>query len=108
MDLRAYYAKIREVADSLESDYAVVVSLETPDGGKAGIKTEVHKSLAARLIVDDKAVLATESEREEYYSEQRAAAEQAAGEAESGRVHFTVISEADLKTLRKRLSGSEE
>jgi hypothetical protein len=108
MDLRAYYAKIRELAESLEGDYVVVVSRDTSDGGKAGIKTEVHKSLAARLIVDDKAVLATESEREEYYSEQRAAAELAAGEADSGKVHFTVISEADLKTLRKRLGGSEE
>jgi len=58
MDLRGYYQKIREVEATIADAYAVIVSLETPDGGKAGTQTEVTRSLAAKMIVNGLAKLA--------------------------------------------------
>ena len=40
----------------------VVISLETPDGGKAGVPTEVSRRNAARLIVEGWAELANADE----------------------------------------------
>lgn len=62
MDLRVYYQKLRELEATLPSDYVVVVSKETPDGGCAGTFTEVSRRLAAKLILDGAAELATEEQ----------------------------------------------
>ena len=58
MDLRGYYQKIREVESKIADAFAVIMSLETPDGGKAGTQTEVTRSLAAKMIVNGLAKLA--------------------------------------------------
>jgi hypothetical protein len=58
MDLRAYYQKIRKIEAGIAGAYAVVVSRDTPDGGRRGVKSDVPRSLAARLIADGKADLA--------------------------------------------------
>jgi hypothetical protein len=79
MDLRAYYQKIRTLEASLAEGSVVVVSRETPDGGKPGVKTAVSRSLAAKLIVEDQAALASPEEAAEF----RAALEQGRLEAES-------------------------
>lgn len=52
MDLKMYYEKVRETKAKIASEYVVVASLETPDGGKAGVLTEVPRALAARMFVD--------------------------------------------------------
>ena len=62
MDLRGYYQKVREVEAKIADAFAVIVSLESPDGGKAGTQTEVTRSLAARMIVNGLARLATTKE----------------------------------------------
>jgi hypothetical protein len=62
MDLRVYYRKLRKIEAELPEPYVVVVSRETPDGGKPGVSTEVARSLAAKLIVEDQATLATAEE----------------------------------------------
>lgn len=62
MDLKSYYQKLRELEGALPSDYVVVVSKETPDGGRAGTLTEVPRRLAAKLILDGAAELATEEQ----------------------------------------------
>jgi hypothetical protein len=58
MNLRSYYQKIREMAESLPAGDVWVESLATRDGGKAGMFTQVPRQLAAKLIVDGKARLA--------------------------------------------------
>jgi hypothetical protein len=58
MDLRAYYQKIRKIEAGITDAFAVVVSRDTPDGGRRGVKSVVPRSLAARLIADEKADLA--------------------------------------------------
>ncbi len=47
MDLRVYYQKIRKFEAEIPEPFVVLVSRETPDGGKAGVKTDVPRSLAA-------------------------------------------------------------
>jgi hypothetical protein len=59
MDLREYYRKIRAIETDIRDDSVVIVSRETPDGGRPGVATDVPRSVAARLIADEKAELAT-------------------------------------------------
>lgn len=62
MDLRGFYDLIKKIAAEIAEDAAVIVSRETPDGGRAGMKTEVPRKLAARLIAEGKADLASPEE----------------------------------------------
>ena len=94
MDLRQYFRKIREVEATVTDQYPVVTSLETPDGGKAGRITEVPRAIAAKMIVEGRAMLATDAEREQY-REQQEAAKAAAEKAElAKRVQVSFVSES--------------
>lgn len=76
MDLRGYYKKIREIEAKIGDVFAVIVSLESPDGGKAGTQTEVTRALAAKMIAEGQARLATPEEKRSFEG-QRAATPQA-------------------------------
>lgn len=65
MDLRVYYRKIREVEATIPGTSTAVVSLATPDGGKDGLITEVPRRVAAKMVVDGTAKLATDGEIEQ-------------------------------------------
>lgn len=69
MDLRLYYQKLRKIESEIEDDFPVVISRETSDGGKKGLKTQVSRSLAARLITDGKADLATAEETAQFQAQ---------------------------------------
>jgi hypothetical protein len=62
MDLKDYYQRMKELEESIPGAHVVIVSLATPDGGRQGQETEVPKAVAARLVLDKKARLATEEE----------------------------------------------
>jgi hypothetical protein len=66
MDVKAYFQKVRGVEKSLGAGTAVVVSLETPDGGRAGRVMELPVELAARMLVDRRARLAEAGEAERH------------------------------------------
>jgi hypothetical protein len=100
--MRVYYRKLRETEAELAGKDIVVVSLATPDGGAEGIKSEVQKPVAARLIVDGKARLATAEEAAEYHEQMREARRLAEQAAAASRMQVTVISDADLRLLRKK------
>jgi hypothetical protein len=102
MDLRHYYAKIRQTEAALESDFVVLVSQETADGGRAGIMSEAPRALAAKLIVDRRARLASEEEHRAFEascSQARKLAEQATA---AKRVQVTVLSESEARSLRRK------
>ena len=65
MDLRMYFQKIRDVEAKIPGTYATVVSLETPDGGKAGLLTDVPRRVAAKMVVDGVATLAVNTKPEQ-------------------------------------------
>ena len=66
MDLKAYYARMRELERGFGADAVVVVSLETADGGKAGVMTEVPAHVAARMVVEGRARVASEDEAQAF------------------------------------------
>ncbi len=68
MDLRAYYQKIRKLEADLPGPFVVVVSRETADGGKPGVMTEAPRGLAAKLIVDERATLASPEQTAEFHA----------------------------------------
>lgn len=81
MNLQDYFSKLRQKESEIEGRDIYLSSLETPDGGKAGIITQVPKRLGCQLIVEGKARLASEAEVEEHQraeAERRAAMESAA------------------------------
>ena len=61
---RVYYQKIREHGARIRASFRSIVSLETPDGGKAGSRRKCRR-LAAKLMVEGLARLATGDEAEE-------------------------------------------
>lgn len=66
MDLRAYYKKLRQAEAELTGDEFVMVSLATPEGGKAGVLTEVPRAVAAKFIAEGRAELASDEEAKAY------------------------------------------
>jgi hypothetical protein len=95
MDLRQFYKKVREVEASLTQPYVMVTSLETSDGGRPGVVSEVGREVAAMLIVGGKVVLAAEAEVDAYRKCQADA--KAAHEKTEMAKHLqvTIISETD-------------
>jgi hypothetical protein len=100
MDLRVFFQKLRKIEQGIVDAHVVVVSHETPDGGRAGRLAEVSRGNAARLILEGHAQLATAEESAEF----RAAAQKALEEAQqrllADKVHINVISDADLRALK--------
>ena len=108
MDLQMYYQKIRETEAKMADDYALVVSLETSDGGKSGRKTEVPRRLAAKMLVEGQVRLASKDEAKAH-REGLAEAQRTAERAEAAaRVQLTVLSTAELDRLRSEARGSKE
>ena len=102
MDLQLYYQKIRETETKIADEFPLVVSLETPDGGKGGTKTEVPRRLAAKLLVEGQVRLATKDELKAYresLAEAKRLAEQAAAAA---KLQLTVLSTDGARPAAER------
>ncbi len=100
MDLKVYYQKVRELETKILEEFPIVVSRETADGGKEGTKTEVARKLAAKLIVEGMARLASTEEVKafrEALAEAKRVVEQVAAAAQ---VKLAVLSSAELDKLR--------
>ncbi|HUD99068.1 MAG TPA: hypothetical protein VMR62_05800 [Bryobacteraceae bacterium] len=108
MDLQVYYKKIRALEDSLTDQSIVVVSLETPDGGRPGVRTEVPRRTAAKMIVEGSARLATPEEMRDF-QEQKVEAKRLADQlTAASRMQFAVISPSELRKLKAgALSGKD-
>ena len=105
MDLKVYYKKIREVIETIPADFAVLVSCETPDGGKPGVMSEAQRALAAKMIVEGRAQLATAEQCADFRrleSESRAKGQR---DAAMSRVQVAVLSELDIEALKTVRSG---
>ncbi len=96
MDLKPYYEKRRELEKRLPEP-CVLVSLETPDGGKAGVAVEVRRELGARMIVEGKAQQATEEEAQAFQEEKQEAKQQAEQLAAASRMQVTVVPSSEWR-----------
>ena len=101
MDLRAYYRKVREVEASISEEHVVLVSLATPEGGKAGVRTEAPRAIAAKLIAEGRARLANAEESEEFRTANRQAKEKFDQEEAARRMQVVVVP-ADTRRLKDR------
>lgn len=96
MELKQYFRKIRETEAGLSDTFPLIVSLETSEGGKPGVISEVSREIAAKMIVEGRAALASEEEKHRF-REQQAVAKKAADQAElTKQVRVAIISDFDL------------
>jgi len=108
MDLKRYYQSIHEHESTIKDAYAVVVSLETPDGGKSGTLSEVLPRVAAKMIVDGVARLASEAEKRRFREAQAEAQKVAERAALANRVQLSVVTTAELNRLREAARPAED
>ena len=100
MDLRLFYQKVRETETAIKEEFPVIVSKETGDGGKEGAMTEVPRGLAAKMVVEGCARLATREELGAFrdgLAESRRQAEQVAA---ANRLQISVLSTRELEQLK--------
>jgi len=100
MDLRMFYQKLRKIEQEISEAHVIVVSDETPDGGRAGQKAEVSRSIAARLILEGRARLATAGEAAEYRAGVETALREAEQRALAEKVQVNLITDADLRAIK--------
>jgi hypothetical protein len=108
MDLQLYYQKIREMESKIGDEFAIVVSLETSDGGKSGRKTEVPRRLAAKLLVEGQVRLATKDEVKAHRESLAEAVRLAERAAAAAKLQLTVLSANELDRLRSDARGIKE
>jgi len=103
MDMKSYFRRIREVEAGIVGKDAVVVSAQTADGGREGVMTEVPRTVAARLVAEGRARLASDAEGSEYLAAIKERHEQAEEARRRTRPSLAVITAEDLQTLRGAL-----
>lgn len=100
MDLRLFYQKLRKIEQEITEPHVVVVSNETPDGGRAGQKSEVARAVAAKLIVEGRARLASAGEVTEFRAGVELARQDAEQKAMAQKIQVNVVSEADFRAIK--------
>jgi hypothetical protein len=108
MDLQMYYEKIREAQTQIAEEFPLVVSMQTADGGKCGTKTEVPRRLAAKMMVEGLARLASQDEVKAHREALAEARQMAEREAATARLQLTVLSTTELDRLRSEARSSKE
>jgi hypothetical protein len=103
VDLRVFYQKVRQLEKEMAGSHAVVVSNETPDGGRSGQATEVPKGVAARMIVEGKARLATAEECARYKADVAKGLEATQRRELMGKAQVRLLSDSDIEALRSAL-----
>ena len=80
----------------------VVVSLETPEGGKPGRMTEVSRASAAQFVADGKVRLADAEESSAFRDEARNALIVIEEAKMAGKIQLTVVSEQANRIVKAR------
>jgi hypothetical protein len=99
MDLKLYYQKIRDTESLIPDAFPLIVSQPTDDGGKAGSLAEVTRAVAAKMIVESTARLATADEAKAYRDNRAAAKRLVDQAAEVSKIQVTVVPTAELARL---------
>src|ERR1035438_7013034 len=98
MDLRAYYQKVREAEAALPTPQVVVASLATPDGGKPGVVTEVPTPIAARMVVELSARVATNVEIQAFREHEATGRQAVEDAANANKLQVIVVPASAAKT----------
>lgn len=103
MNVKAYYQKIRELERALTDSFVVIVSHDTSDGGRGGLLTEVPKHLAARMIADERAHLASEDATLQFREKSAEAKHTAEELLLADRRHVTPVAAAEPRQATRRV-----
>src|SRR5215467_1090600 len=99
MNVRLYYQKIREAESGIPDEYPIVVSRETADGGKAGTLTEVSRRVAAKLLAEGTATLASAADADVFRAKQANAKRAFDDAVTAAMVQLTVVPTAELERI---------
>lgn len=108
MDLRSYYRNIRNIEASIEDEFPIVKSLNAELGGQTGRLTEVTRLVAARMITDGLAELASAAETRKKRAVVESARKAEEDRRQAARIQFTILSEADLQAVQRSARGSNK
>ena len=108
MDLKVYYQKIRDEQATITDPFPIVVSYDTADGGKAGCFSEVPRDVAAKMVIDKIARLATSQEADAYRAEKAKACQDAAEAAAAQKLELKILSAADYNKLAQLQQQEKE
>lgn len=100
MDLKVFYQKLRKIEQEIVDAYVILVSIETPDGGKAGQKTEATRAAAARLILEGRARLATPEETTDYRQSVELARQEAEQRAMAQKIQVNVVADSEFRAIK--------
>ena len=101
MDLKAYYKKIRDMERDLPTPSVVIASLGTPDGGMAGVVTEVPTAIGARMMIDGIARIATGDEIARFHKKNEEARQAAEQMAAASKLQFVVVPSTAISGERR-------
>ena len=107
MDLKLFFHKVRTIEATIPGEDAIVVSLETPDGGRPGRCAEVRREVAAKLIAQGKARLASEEESESFQRATLEAKRAADERLARNRVQLSVPPQTEIELLRDLLRNKQ-
>jgi hypothetical protein len=105
MDLKAFYQKLRSIETNIIDPFVLLVSNATADGGKEGVRTETPRAIAARLLLEGAARLASAEEAaifQKGVAEAQRLAQQAAA---ASKIQVTVV--ADGTANQKPAEGQK-
>ena len=108
MDLKVFYNKLREVEGGIQEPFPTIVSLASPDGGKEGVLTETSRRVAAKMVVQGRARLATTEEGKAFRQANEDARRKAEQEAAAAKLQLTVLTPADFNRLRNAGKPAKE
>jgi len=95
MDLRSYYKKVHDAEASFKGNEVVVMSLATSEGGKEGVLTEAPRGVAAKLIAETRARVATNDEAREFRNGLRVALAKYQQDEAARNVHVVMVPARD-------------
>jgi len=101
MNLRTYYQKIRDIEQALVEPFIVLESIETADGGKGGLLTDVPKPLAAKMIADGRARLAAEQAVREFHEKKAEPKRTADHETMTNKMQMMLVPAAELTKTKR-------
>ncbi len=107
MELKQYFKKIKDAEASISEAYPLIVSSETEDGGKPGVVVEVSRREAARAIVENRAALASEEQKQAHWEQVSARKKMAEKIELSRRLQIAIVSDSGLRDAAIRDENAE-
>ena len=108
MDVTGYYKRLREMENGISEPFPVVASLATADGGKEGTLTETPRWLAAKMVTQGLARLATPGEIKSHHEAHAEGRRKADQEATAAKLQIAVVTAAELNKLKGKGRMAED